>query len=397
MFITNDLLCISVRQVFRQRRRYFWVLLSIALSTAGFIIIFALGQDVKFNLNNDLSFIGLATIINISISDDQGDEKDLIKEDNRFKEESLEALRLMPGVLSVTMLVKGSGFTNWGAGVVDYPLFGVDEYFWDIMGLRAMTGTFFSTIEMRDRAKVCVLGEKLARILFGTVDVVDRLLPIYEDIYRIVGVLQTGTITEQSDYCFVPYYTFQSRIQYLPPKQIYVRCNTWDDVESVTSRVLGVIGRQQSTADVFAQPPMDQLIYVRRIYWLVELFVYLSVIATMGLGGFGIWNGMMSAVDARTREIGLKKAMGAEDQDIMIQFLTESICLSLAAALLGILLGYAGIEVTAHFLRTQPSRALFFVYSGLSLGFSLFLGAGAGFYPSVRASRMEVVNALRYE
>jgi putative ABC transport system permease protein len=115
------------------------------------------------------------------------------------------------------------------------------------------------------------------------------------------------------------------------------------------------------------------------------------------LGGVGIWNVMMAAVVTRTREIGLKKAMGAEDKDILAQFLSEALCLSMGAALLGALMGRIMMEILGYMIGSRPPENLFFM--GLALGFlfAVLLGVGAGLYPSLRASRMEVVTAIRYE
>jgi putative ABC transport system permease protein len=121
------------------------------------------------------------------------------------------------------------------------------------------------------------------------------------------------------------------------------------------------------------------------------------VAASLILGGFGIWNMMMSAVRSRTREIGLKKAMGAKGRDILSQFLTESLSLSMVAALVGVLAGRLGVELISLWLGSRPSEVLFFASTGLGLAFAMVIGVGAGLYPSLQASRMTVVHALRYE
>ena len=122
----------------------------------------------------------------------------------------------------------------------------------------------------------------------------------------------------------------------------------------------------------------------------MEFFVYLSLAATLLLGGVGICNIMTAAVRSRTREIGLKKAFGAEDRDILAQFLMESLWLSLGAAFLGGILGRITIGIIGWIIGHQVSEDLFFIYLGLSFVFAIFLGVSAGLYPSLQASRMEV-------
>jgi len=134
-----------------------------------------------------------------------------------------------------------------------------------------------------------------------------------------------------------------------------------------------------------------------RLAWWIQFLIYLATGATFILGGVGIWNVMMAAVVTRTREIGLKKAMGAEDRDILAQFLTEALCLSMGAALLGGLLGRIMTEILGHMIHSRPPEVLFFLGLGLGFLFAVVVGVGAGLYPSLRASRMEVVTAIRYE
>jgi len=133
------------------------------------------------------------------------------------------------------------------------------------------------------------------------------------------------------------------------------------------------------------------------MFWWVSLFIYASIGATLVLGGFGIWNIMMAAVTARTREIGLKKAMGAEDSDILYQFLFEALTVTFGSAFLGVLLGRVGIEYMSRMLGSSPPEGLFFLCLMAGLAFAAVLGIGSGLYPSIRASRMQVVDAMRYE
>ena len=115
------------------------------------------------------------------------------------------------------------------------------------------------------------------------------------------------------------------------------------------------------------------------------------------LGGFGIWYGTFAAVRARTREVGLKKAMGGSDVDILAQFLAEALCKSVAGGMLGIVIGCALVEIGSLSLGTGVSYFLLFASSVGSIVFSAVIGIAGGLYPAVQASRMDVVTALRFE
>jgi len=168
-------------------------------------------------------------------------------------------------------------------------------------------------------------------------------------------------------------------------------------VKNVASAIPEVVRANQDAEGIEVKVYWDQLKKVRRIAWWIEFFIYISIAATLILGGFGIWNIMTAGVQSRTREIGLKKAIGAEDRDIMAQFLAEALCISLGASVFGIVTGRVAVEILAYILGSRPLEELFLFCVGLGLLFSVILGVGAGLVPSIRASRMEVVSAVHFE
>ncbi|TVM17321.1 ABC transporter permease [Oceanidesulfovibrio indonesiensis] len=396
MLQTSDLLRISFRQVVRQHKRYLGVLLSIALGTAGFIIILTMGEEVKSNLNRDLDLLGGATIIKAFFEEGVTDASRMTRPE-WFHDRTVDAVSQIPGVNGTTLLTLAAGKTSQGNREVELPMFGVDENFWDVMGITATQGELFGKEAQEKRHRVVVLGELAAQRVFDRIDVVGERVMLNMALYHVVGTLDPGNQIDRARWAYVPLDTLRARMFNLLPRRLYVRCNTWDDVPLVAAALPEVIKSQQKADTLTVEVAWEPLKHIKRIVWWVEMFVYFSIVATLGLGGFGIWNGMMTAVKSRTREIGLKKAMGAEDWDIMVQFLSESICLSLTAGILGVGLGYGGVQVAANILNTSPPLDLFYAYAGASIAFALVLGIGAGFYPSLSASRMDVVAAIRYE
>lgn len=394
-----DLLRISVRQVFRQRRRYTGVILSVTLGTAGLIVINTMGRDVRANLNQDLELLGGATRIKVSFEDLRSDQN-LVPEPQFFRVQTINALRLLPGVSQVSMIAlkDKSAFSSIHKRRHWFALVGVDREFWEVNSFTAVDGELFSAQAVADRQRVCVLGVSLARKIFGTEKASGFMIPIDGDLYVVSGVLGGVGIAGRTNHAFIPLTTAQDRIRGLtPPSTLYIRCHSWDDVARVAGLIPTIVLSHQSADGLLVEVAWEQLERVKKIAWWVEFFIYVSITATLILGGFGIWNGMMATVQSRTREIGVKKAIGAEDRDIMIQFLTESLCLSLGAAFLGVVLGGVAMEVISLKLGSKPPEDLFVLSVILSLFFSVILGAGAGFAPSLLASRMEVVSALRYE
>jgi putative ABC transport system permease protein len=395
----HDLLRISMRQVFRQRRRYLGVILAITLGTAGLIVIITMGRDVKANLNRDLELLGGATRLKVFFEDTITDQN-LVPKPRWFHTETLNALRRVPGVSQTSLIAfkRSPAFSSFRERRFWFTLVGVDKDFWAVNSFTSVDGELFDAGTVAGRQRVCVLGGALARKIFGTEKVTGLTLPIDQDLYLVTGVLGGAGIADRTHYAFIPLTTARDRIQDLgPPDTLYVRCRSWDDVGKVAAAIPPQVQLHQPAERLAIEVAWEQLERVKKIAWWIEFFIYVSVAATLILGGFGIWNGMMATVQARTREIGLKKAIGAEDRDIRIQFLIESLCLSLGSAVMGVALGRMALEMISIWLKSPPPGDLFLFSIVLSLIFSVILGAGAGYAPSMLASRMEVVSALRYE
>ncbi len=265
-------------------------------------------------------------------------------------------------------------------------------------GLWPLSGRLFGPQEIKDREKVCLLGEILAKRLFGSDDAVGKILPLHNDLYKVIGILGGLNDPDLASKAYFPLTTLQDRfLKYVVVDRIYVRCQTWDDVAPVAEAIPAVVASHQPSEQLKVEVAWAVLKHVRQVAWWVEFFVFLSLAATLLLGGVGITNIMTAAVRSRTREIGLKKAFGAEDRDILVQFLMESLWLSLGAAFVGGILGRITIGIIGWFIGHQVSEDLFFFYFGMSFLFAIFLGVIAGLYPSLQASRMEVAAATRYE
>ncbi len=390
-----DILRISVHQVIAQRRRYMGVILAVALGTAGLIAIITMGRDVKKTLNRDLDLLGGATLIKAYL--DAGHKYSKIQ---HFEPGTIEALRALPEIQAVSAIESRSAvFSSVQKGRIGFPLIGADGSFWDANGFTAVKGSLFNAEDVSLKRRVCVLGTTLAQRFFGNNDPVGRMCWIENEQYLVTGVLGGVGTGDLVEYMFIPITTSKEYIPGVspPPQKIYIRCKSWDDVKKVADAIPGVVHQRQLTDSLRVEVKWDVLKRVQNMAWWVELFVYFSTVATLILGGFGIWNGMMATVKTRKAEIGLKKAIGAEDRDILAQFLVEAVCLSVTSALLGAIIGRGAIEAGSYLLKSRPHDSLFFVCAGLALLFSLALGAGAGFYPSLRASHMEVVNAIRDE
>jgi putative ABC transport system permease protein len=388
----DDLVLVRLRQVVRHRRRYIGVVLAIAIGVAGFISIITMGQDVKRNFNEDLAFIGGVTIINTVLKPHPQ------LPINEFHPDTVQAIREIPAVVIASLM----GFTHinffWKGNPEYLSVAAVDENFWKLRNLTAVTGTLFSPQAVKERERVAVLGKRLAKSLFGTDQVAGRTIEMNHNIYRVTGVLAGLRDISMEKCVFIPLTTAVDRFsRKLVRNRLYIRCATWDDVPAVAAAIPKVVKAHQSAKHLVVEVSWENLQHVKKVAFWIEFFIYLAFAATLILGGMGIWNIMTAAVRTRTREIGLKKAMGAEDRDILAQFLTEALCLSLTAAIVGVALGRVLVELLGLWIGMRPPEELFFTCLAISVVFGVVLGVGSGLYPSLQAARMEVVSATRYE
>lgn len=372
------------------------MLVAVALGTASLITILTLGDEVKRNINRDLNLLGGATLIKVSFTSSQDPSLPPLF----FQPQMVHAIRAMPGVDSVSLGTEKIDYTPlfWRMKRLGVPVSGVDGDFWRVCSLKAVQGVLFGASELDSQARVCVIGEELATTLFEDQSPIGQYLPIRSDIYKIIGVVGGMQIGDRKKAAFIPLTTIANRsVGDMRGDRLIVRCAALEDVAAVSARLSTRLNGFFDPRYIKLEISWEQLRRVNSMIWWVQFFVAISIAATLVLGGFGILNGMMASVAARTREIGLKKAMGAEEQDIMFQFLFESVVLSLGASTVGVVLGCVTVQIAASFLETSPSLVLLLAYCGMSLAFSVGLGVAAGYYPALRAARMDAVMAIRYE
>ncbi len=389
----GDLALVSFRQIIRHRRRYWGVILAITLGISGLITVVMVSRDFKRNLNKDLTLIGGATVIKTQF-DNRLTSRPMV-----FLPRTLEALRHLPGVQEVSLIAFQMGKTDLPSGKrYHFNIMALDQGFWQVRNFWASKGKLFGPEAVTGRKRECVLGDTLAKQIFGRTNVAGGILSINNEPYLITGILGGLTDSDLAGTAYLPITTVEDRFTgMLMADRVYLRCATLEDVAPVAASISEVVQRNQPAEQLQIDVVWEGLWRVQRIFWWAEFFIYVAIGATLLLGGVGIWNVMMAAVRSRTREIGLKKAVGADDVDILKQFLAEALFLSVGASILGILLGRLTVSCLAYFINSQPMEHLFLICMGLGLLFGMLLGIGAGLFPSIQASRMEVVDAVRYE
>ena len=295
------------------------------------------------------------------------------------------------------------GNTNWSTGITgtDNRNFLIKE--WDLE-----YGRFFSDTDIKNAAKVAILGETVVHELFGDVDPINRIIRIKGIPFQVIGVLeergQNGMGMDQDDVVFIPISTAQKKVMgmTIPDQVKFVMLQAADAQSTYTAQEeIRQLLRQRHNLGANKE---DDFV-IRNLTQMMEMMenstkimtILLGSIASISLlvGGIGIMNIMLVSVTERTREIGIRMAIGAKTWDIRWQFLTEAMVLSLIGGVIGIVLGFIGIAAIKMFTSFTPVVSLLYVL--LPFSFSGLVGLFFGFFPAYKASLLNPINALRYE
>jgi putative ABC transport system permease protein len=317
-----------------------------------------------------------------------------------------------PSVAAVAPALQGDTTVSFNGEQSSPQLFGVTPEYFQVRNLHVAEGEQITEEHILGRASVALLGPEVATKLFGHSDgVTGETIRVDGQPFRIIGVLESkggGAFGSEDNQVLVPFSTAQARLIHRSTSDrvdiIFVQAASGDQVKQATDEISQILRQRHRTpvgADdftVFSQ--QDLLTTFQSITGILTIFLGGIAGISLLVGGIGIMNIMLVSVTERTREIGLRKALGARRRDILIQFLTESSLLSLIGGLIGILLGWL-ISVFVGRIAAASGTAFTpivgFDAVALATLFSAAVGLFFGIYPANRAAGLEPVEALRYE
>jgi putative ABC transport system permease protein len=292
------------------------------------------------------------------------------------------------------------GNNNWLVGQVA----GADPDYLQIKSWNLERGRYFNEQEVRSQAKVCVIGKTVQDNLFpGGEDPIGKTIRIGKMPFEIIGILERkggGPMGDQDDTVHAPYTTVMRKIMGRDKIQFVIASAAREDLtDQADAEITGLLRQRHKLG-----PGQDNDFTLRKQNdWLqasaqqsAVITTLLAVAACISLivGGIGISNIMLVSVTERTREIGVRRAMGATQRSVMLQFLVEAVVLSTFGGLIGVALASAVIWLLKNFQIPAVTETWAIV---LGLGFSALVGITAGFLPAIKAAKLDVIEALRYE
>jgi putative ABC transport system permease protein len=403
----SNLFIIAIRALVRNRLRAILTMLGIIIGVASVIAMLALGEGSKRSMREELSKMGTNMIMVMPNFQRRGGVSLGSSSSNAMKMADVVALRNEATYLSaVSPEVRASGQIIYGNQNTQSTIYGVSEEYLGIRKLVISNGRVFTQQEIKSMAKVCILGQTVVENLFGTdVDPVGLSIRIKNLPFLIIGVLEekgeSGMGQDQDDLIIAPYTTVQRRlaaIDYI--NGIYASAVSEEKSLQAKTEMEEILRRTHKLKDSDENNfrVMSQSELMETMSSMLSIMTYLlGAIAAISLlvGGIGIMNIMFVSVTERTREIGLRMSIGGRSQDILKQFLVESIILSILGGLFGIVLGYAiakgagSIMKMEAYVQTQAVVLSFIV--------CFVIGVFFGWYPARKAANLNPIDALRYE
>ena len=396
---------IALKALNRNKMRTVLTMLGMIIGVGAVITMVALGRGAQATIEEQVKSAGTNTI-NINAGNfSQGGVRQGQGMASSLTAEDATALRQVPGIQYVSAGVNSrsqviAGNQNWSTQIQ-----GTDVDFQQIRSWPTKYGAYFTPQDVSSAAKVAVLGTVVADTLFGPdVDPTGEIIRVRNQPFKVIGVMiskgQGAFGQDQDDTIFAPYTTVQKKLQGIQHiNNITVSAETPD-----TAPVAAAIGealrlRHKLVAgepDDFTVRTQEEIASLRT-ETTRTMTVLLAAIAGVSLvvGGIGIMNIMLVSVTERTREIGLRMAIGARGSDVLLQFLVEAIVISLLGGLIGIALGFAlslGIERFAAWPTSIPAD-----WIAIAFGVAAATGVFFGFYPARKAARLDPIEALRFE
>ena len=401
----KTLVKLAIAAIRKNKMRATLTMLGIIIGVAAVIVMVAVGYGARTRIREQINNLGTNMIVitpgaaqQSGVSQGAQAFPNLTLTDvDKIRSESQYVNAVSPVVVSRTVIIGPGG--NWRTQIN-----GVDTDYQTIRDWPASSGDFFTSDDVRANRKVILLGNTVAQNLFPGQDPVGAEVQIRNSIYKVAGVLsvkgQSASGTDSDDVVLMPYTTATTTLSgrtFIP--QILASTSNQQDIPAAEEDVRTILREAhkiQDNNDDFTVRNQDDLAAAAESSTQV-MTLLLAAIASISLlvGGIGIMNIMLVSVTERTREIGIRMAIGARGSDVLTQFLVESIVMGVLGGLAGLAIGVAGAETLGHFTGWQTTISPLIML--IAVAFSGAVGVFFGYYPARKAAALNPIQALRWE
>jgi putative ABC transport system permease protein len=400
------ILKVATKSIMKSRMRSLLTALGIIIGVAAVVVMVAIGDGAQRNVEKSIASLGTNLIIVTPGTSTSGGVRGGAGTFNRFTMDDVDKIKNEATLIKgVSPLVRSGGQIIGGTGNWFTQIQGVSPDYLDIREWPLQSGEFFTDRDVMARSKVCILGMDVKKNLFPNDDPIGQQIRIRNTPFKVIGVLsekgQSSVGTSNDDVILAPSKTVLDRLsggRFI--SSIQVSAITTDKIAAAQAELRNIMREShklvQGEDDDFTIRDQSDLSEAATETSRI-LTILLASVAGVSLvvGGIGIMNIMLVSVTERTREIGIRLSVGARASDILVQFLTEAIVLSLSGGVIGVALSF----LIAYILNTYTDQSAFIKPQiiMIAFGFAGAIGIFFGFYPARKASGLNPIDALRYE
>jgi putative ABC transport system permease protein len=380
----------AVKSILSSKMRSFLTMLGIIIGIFSVIVLIAMGEGTKKDISDSISSMG-TNLITINLTGNR-DRKITTEEINNLKEQA--------GIEDIAPIITSSVTAKVGNRSMQTSLEGSDVGYTTIRNINVQEGRFISDEDISGRLKVAVIGVDIVDQIFEKNEAVGKTITLNGTNFTVIGVLEskgTSMLGSNDNKIIIPITTAQRFLRNTVIRTFYVQATSPEMVD-IAQAQLELFLTRKTNGESNAYRVLNQTELLETRNQAANRFtMMLAGIAAISLvvGGIGIMNIMLVSVTERTREIGIRKAIGAKRKNILTQFLIEALCVSGLGGVLGVALGFIGCEILPKLLKQSVIMSGRIVF--LSFAFSAAVGIVFGLYPANKASKLKPIDALRYE
>jgi putative ABC transport system permease protein len=407
MMKISTLMKVATQSIRKNKMRAALTMLGIIIGVAAVIVMVAVGYGARSRIEAQINNLGTNMIVITPGASAQGGVSQgaqafatlTLADVDKIRKESPTISAISPVVVSRMQVIGPGG--NWRSSIN-----GVDIDYQTIRNWQTDDGVFFGPDDVRAARTVAVIGQTVVSNLFPGGSAVGQDIQIKNVPFKIVGVLaakgQTASGSDSDDVILVPYTTSSTRLSsQVRIPQILASTSSQQDIPAAQDEIRSILRESHrlpaaGDSDDFTVRNQTDLATAAESSTRV-MTLLLAAIASISLlvGGIGIMNIMLVSVTERTREIGIRLAIGARGADVLTQFLVESIVLAVLGGLIGLVTGFAGAKILGHFTGWETVISPWIMI--VAVGFSGAVGVFFGYYPARKAAALNPIDALRYE
>ncbi len=384
------------------RVRAFLTMLGVIIGVAAVILLVSIGEGARRYIRTALGDLGtnLMVVVPGKTSKEGGMHMGTSAVRKLTMDDAVLLEKRTRSILDAEPVMLGTSWIKYGENSRDTYIVGITSDYFGIRNLEIALGRKFTDSEVESARRVCVLGRTVKRDIFGDRNPLGEKVTIGNSSYRVVGIMAPKGVTLGNDFDDLVLVPVTSAIELFDIDALFnitVKVPGPEYIDDAKEEITDILARRHAGREDFTILSQDEMLDVMGRILNIMTAVLAGIAAiSLVVGGIGIMNIMLVSVRERTREIGIRKALGARKRDILMQFLVEAVTLSLTGGVIGIATGAGMSFAISYFVDFLPTRVTWWVVA-LAFLFSVNVGIFFGVYPARKAAHYDPIVALRYE